>query len=488
MEDSQFKKQVFYGSIAPLENDFFDQEKINPYSISNEGIGICFTTSSQEASKVYAQPPINTDNANSFDEVLELRKSEWYAKTEAILFKQKGHDFSFEELSKLREEFSSKSNPCLYPCHINTQNPFIVNNKIGVNISPYSDMSDIAKFVLDKHYNDFIELSRYEQVVRMALFSGLSSQKDYSMTDAVNDTTQIFKQFSRKTLKKPEELNTQGFYAFLLDKFQELGLQGQHNNIFKALHDSVILENPSYFYANAKYDNNQHIIVFDVNNITFSVSNEKNSKQKKLENIDNNICNLVMVKGTEAFDYLDKYGNEFANKFSLAPTRDHIFAIKDNTIVGIVLLQDQEKSKSLKLKNTVTLSNLIVHPDYRQKGISKQLTKFLAHYLNDNNLILRRTDPTNDGKSYLFNNMTSKLKELNVPFVTEESSWIYKEIENKNPNKTSKECFDLYSKFIKEIVLERDNEIFDVYENNYVFQYQDLEKLRSKNNKKRIKP
>lgn len=260
--------------------------------------------------------------------------------------------------------------------------------------------------------------------------------------------------------------------------------------VFKSLMNDTLFDNLSTrrrkfdipfeedFFKQEHLEQNQDYQNFITNNLTSFLKHKSSELKRDFE--------LALFSGKEAFNYLDKYGNDFSHKYSLAPERDHIFAIKDNQIVGIALLQDQEKSKKLQIKDTVTLSNLIVHPEYLQQGISKLLINHLVNYLKENNLILRRTDPTKEGKEYLFDNLTAKLKELDIPFVTEESSWIYKEFQTQNPNKSSQENFELYTKFINKIVIQRTGKPFELYLNNYDFEYEDLQKLKNNKNKKSI--
>jgi hypothetical protein len=275
-----FNDDLYYGSINSLKEECFKQEEINPFDISMENSGICFTTSALEASEVYAQPPISTDKIEDFNDILQLRKSEWYAKSEAIIAKEnnieRGAPVDYNKLQFLRNKWSKESTPCVYKCKVEIQRPFIVSKEIGINIKGYSDLSEIEELIINKKYPEKVDLNKYEQSLRVVLFEELNRQRKTSMSEAIDLTKKFLNNFSSMGKRNPDKLNTFDFYIFLQDKMRENNIQASHSKIFKGINDSIIIETPKDMYANANYSNNKHVIVFDVKNILFSVSNEFN--------------------------------------------------------------------------------------------------------------------------------------------------------------------------------------------------------------------
>lgn len=117
--------------------------------------------------------------------------------------------------------------------------------------------------------------------------------------------------------------------------------------------------------------------------------------------------------------------------------RDYVMSIDKNKILGFAILFDKENSPMDSLTNVVSLSNIEVDEDYTNRGIATKMLNFIAEHIKENNKILKRTSPTEDGKNYIYNKFTQILKDKNVPYIPDNLDFIYSKLEsNYFKNKT----------------------------------------------------
>jgi len=300
---SAIEDVLYYGTINPLENNYFNETKVNPLGVSAESDGVCFTTSPTEATKVYAQPPIQLTESATLEEILEARRSEWYSKAEAFIHKRDsvkiGMAVNQDELSALKNEWTKNASPCIYKCNAIVSKPFIVSKSIGMNVGEYRDLDEMDNIVISKRYKDTVDLGKYEQPLRMVLFNALNKDgKVISMTDVVEKVNAMFVQYANRTRRDIEKMSTQSFYLFIKEKMGELNIQGLHSKVINGVNDSIVIENTKEIYANANYDNNKHILVFDVKNIVFSLSDSANLAQINIIDNEFKVENKSVVNST----------------------------------------------------------------------------------------------------------------------------------------------------------------------------------------------
>ena len=275
------KETLYFGTTTPLDGETFSKDKINPFGINNEGSGVCFTTSPQEAYEVYATPPYSDDALPSDLTLNEAYKSEWYNKTFAI---NENNGGGYDNLTKLREDFVATAAPTIYQCTAEIYNPFVVSAEQPITSSIEFDGSDfysedMTKQLLQKYYPDKspIDIGKYEHSLALLMFKSLKDKNsDITMTDCKEDAHTILQNFSKMIKRKPAKANTLEFYNRISSELADRGIKGKHNEVIGYSHDSIVIENVGEMYANARYGNNKHVMAFDVNKIHFKVSNTQN--------------------------------------------------------------------------------------------------------------------------------------------------------------------------------------------------------------------
>lgn len=269
--------RFFYGTLTELENEQFTNEKTNPNKISFIDSGICFTTSIDEAKEVYATPPYNDLNI-SIEEALKYRKSEWYSKTEAIFVKSKNINYiktqeEMRELWDFRKQIVEESKPCIYEVNLEIHRPFIVNNTTPINTEKYLE----SKFLTPNKNSNSIELDKFLNPFAVYLF--MKKDKNIKFDECLDFFQRKFKGFSRR-YKEP---TTSDFFDFMSSVFKDEKI-GHFSNAIKDMYDSMIIEEPKKYFANANnYDDNKHYVVFDAKKITIinKIMLEKECKNQK---------------------------------------------------------------------------------------------------------------------------------------------------------------------------------------------------------------
>jgi hypothetical protein len=286
-----FELNLYYGTLNPLKNNNFEDSMIDPYSISVQNKGVCLTTSPKEAYEVYAKPPVDDDTLETFEEVLEARKSEWYSKTEAILRNKynlkAGAPVDYNKLKEFREKITLESTPSIYKCSIDISKGFIVSENYHMDVGEYTKDNKTKKLIQDKYYpnKEGFNLSRYEQTLRMMIFNELN----LSMDTCADKTNNILSKYAKKAIMKPEMLSTKGFYEYIGNELESIGLKNKISKMFSKTHDALIIEKPSEIYANANYGDNVHVEVFDLNKIKFMDKKRNNPNPKSKIKLSRNI-------------------------------------------------------------------------------------------------------------------------------------------------------------------------------------------------------
>lgn len=258
---------VFYGTLRPLANLCFEQDKIDPYGISAESGMLCFSTSRQEATERYATPPM-IDPEASFDQKMIAYKSEWFSKTSAIACKMDnvapGGSPSQETLNRVRREINQKAEPTVYEVMVLLTKPFVVDRNIPV----YSGkMTQNYKNEMVERYGEQshpVSLDSYEQPLRVCLMT--MSPKKMSMADTVSIVDKFMSGMLRGGVS---HMNTHALYNEIKNFLGQYGIGKRHAEVFNCIHDGIILNHPGIDFANADYGDNKHVMVFDVDRVYF---------------------------------------------------------------------------------------------------------------------------------------------------------------------------------------------------------------------------
>jgi hypothetical protein len=164
------------------------------------------------------------------------------------------------------------------------------------------------------------------------------------------------------------------------------------------------------------------------------------------------------VESSNVNEFVRTNKNLFNNAALYAGNRDYIIATIDEEIVGYACLFKQDVSVKLPLINTVTLSNIVVDDNYTNKGIATQMLNEIAISLSMNDKVLRRTDPTTMGKKYTSDKFSKILKNNNINYLTEDTSYIFKILDEHvflNNNYSRNKKFNIFNKTISFVLKEK---------------------------------
>ena len=149
-------------------------------------------------------------------------------------------------------------------------------------------------------------------------------------------------------------------------------------------------------------------------------------KSKKIE--------YKVVKENEFYDFFNQYEDNL--EIGITNTnRDHVFAIYENKVIACATLFNQENSARIPLKNVITLSNIRVNKDFKNKGIASNMIDILLDDIKKQNKILNRTDPDLEGKLYIYNKIKEKSKDKGVLVIPHNLTFIYSKIANSKQHK-----------------------------------------------------
>lgn len=149
---------------------------------------------------------------------------------------------------------------------------------------------------------------------------------------------------------------------------------------------------------------------------SFLVDKKYSFEFVKHEDIDNYLSDKQTFK---AFDSIVMVGD-----------RDVIVAKENNNIVGFASLCRNWEKRFDAIDDVLTLTNIEVKKENRNNGISKILLAKVADHVKENNLILRRTEPTEDGALYIKDSFSRLLKEKDVLTIPNNLYFIYYKLNN----------------------------------------------------------
>jgi predicted acetyltransferase len=150
------------------------------------------------------------------------------------------------------------------------------------------------------------------------------------------------------------------------------------------------------------------------------------------------------IKSKDMNDFVRNNKSLFNKAALYSGNRDYMIAIADDNIVGFACLFNQEVSVNMPLKNAVTLTNIVVDDNYTRNGIATQMLREIAIKLSMNDKVLRRTNPTASGEKYTFDKFSKILKENNLNYITENTSYLFKILDD---NVFSSGCYSRNEKF-----------------------------------------
>lgn len=138
-------------------------------------------------------------------------------------------------------------------------------------------------------------------------------------------------------------------------------------------------------------------------------------------------------------DLYSQYEMSYYFKRILSNTtdRDFFVAKNENKVVGIAILFKKYQARNNPNEGVVSLTNIEVDPDFKNEGIGTQLLNNVADYCLEHNYILRRTSPTEEGQSFIFNKFGKMLDKKGLSWIPENLGFIYDDLEkNVFDNKT----------------------------------------------------
>lgn len=111
--------------------------------------------------------------------------------------------------------------------------------------------------------------------------------------------------------------------------------------------------------------------------------------------------------------------------------RDFVLAIRKNELAGIAMLCDRNKSPYNPIKDVTSLSYIKVSENHKHKGVGINLLEETIKTIQSKNHILRRTEPTDDGKMFIFDKFTNMLNNANVNYIPDNLFFIYDRLDKK---------------------------------------------------------
>lgn len=106
--------------------------------------------------------------------------------------------------------------------------------------------------------------------------------------------------------------------------------------------------------------------------------------------------------------------------------KTYICAFDKEKIIGYACLEhnyDNENSKHI--KESMTLSVIEVHDDYRKNGIATKIIELLINEIKKENKILIRTSPSAQGRAFVFNKISEMCNDEGVCYISHNLKFIY---------------------------------------------------------------
>lgn len=135
-----------------------------------------------------------------------------------------------------------------------------------------------------------------------------------------------------------------------------------------------------------------------------------------------------IVREDEFYDFFSNYEDKL--EIGLVDlNREHVFAIHNNSVIGVAVLFKQENSLRVPLNNVVTLSNIMVNKNFKNNGIATKMIDVLLDDIKLNNKVLNRTKADFEGQLYIFDKIKQKADKKNVLFIPHNLTFVYSKIE-----------------------------------------------------------
>lgn len=177
--------------------------------------------------------------------------------------------------------------------------------------------------------------------------------------------------------------------------------------------------------------------------------------------------------------------------------REFIIAIRNEEIAGLVMFKDRTNASFEPLENVTSLSYVKVANNHKNKGVATMLLGKAIDLIKERKCILRRTEPTVEGSSFIFDKFTKMLKENNIDYIPHNLSFIYSKLEkekfnssNLSNSKKIEMMYEISDELMKHPVCKEYNiNEYDKINSNFVIEAYDIieSKTKSMRNSKDLK-
>lgn len=159
------------------------------------------------------------------------------------------------------------------------------------------------------------------------------------------------------------------------------------------------------------------------------------------------------VLGEDLDEYLEDKQLMFSEGRLVEHNRDFILAKDNDQVIGFAILFRSEHGMT-PLENVVSLSNIEIHEDYKNKGIATRLFQDVMDYARSNNKILKRSLPTDDGQNYIEKKFSNLLNGNDIPYIPYNLVFLYERLSENHllDNKNNHEKISTLHEFEKKIL------------------------------------
>jgi len=159
------------------------------------------------------------------------------------------------------------------------------------------------------------------------------------------------------------------------------------------------------------------------------------------------------VSGEDLDEHLENKKLMFSKSRLVEHNRDFILAKDNDQVIGFAILFRSEHGMT-PLENVVSLSNIEIHKDYKNKGIATRLFQDVMNYAKSNNKILKRSLPTDEGQNYIEQKFSNLLNENKISYIPHNLAFLYERLSENNffKNKDNQEKISTLHEFEKNIL------------------------------------
>lgn len=159
------------------------------------------------------------------------------------------------------------------------------------------------------------------------------------------------------------------------------------------------------------------------------------------------------VSGEDLDEHLENKKLMFSKSRLVEHNRDFILAKDNDQVIGFAILFRSEHGMT-PLENVVSLSNIEIHKDYKNKGIATRLFQDVMNYAKSNNKILKRSLPTDEGQNYIEQKFSNLLNENKISYIPHNLAFLYERLSENNffKNKDNQEKISTLHEFEKKIL------------------------------------